>query len=68
MRIAFDIKLMRPGCVLLQAVLRCNSQLAHRFPTKSWLLTPTPDLRVYEASDEQIEHLVEMVEKQHGSE
>jgi len=62
-KIAFDCNLIRPGCVLLQAALGGESSLAQRFPTESWLLSPTPDLQVYEATDEQIEMLVEKVEE-----
>lgn len=57
-RIAFDIKLMRPACVLLQAAFGCDSDLAHRFPTESWLIGITDDMRAYEVTDEQISQLV----------
>lgn len=61
MKIAFDIEQMRPGCVLLQAALGCNSFLAHKFPTESWLLFPTPGLKVYEITEEQLPMLVSKV-------
>lgn len=65
-RIAFDIKLMRPGCVLLQVALGCRSRIAHKFPVESWLIAPTPDLRVYEITDEQLSRLIARVENQRG--
>lgn len=60
-KIAFDIEQMKPGCVLLQAALGCQSSIAHRFPVESWLLAPTPGLKVYEITDEQLTILTERV-------
>lgn len=54
--IAYDIKLKRPGCVLLQTVMGAtisNSKL-HAFPQGSWLLAPTPDLKLYPVDDERM--------------
>lgn len=65
MKIAFDIKEMKPGCVLLQASMGCDSSLSHHFDTKHWLLAPTPDLRVYEVSDSQLKELIRIVEEIH---
>ena len=61
MKIAFDVEQMKPGCVLLQAALGCDHILAHRFPAESWILSPTPNLRVYEVTEEQVPMLVEKV-------
>lgn len=64
MRIAFDVKLRRPGCVLLQAALRCDSSVVMReFPAETWLTFPTPDLEIYEALPEHIPRLVAMAKK-----
>lgn len=70
-KIAYDVKLMRPGCVLLQAAFRCDSQVAHAFDPQDWLLAPTPDLKVYPLRDDaQLKQLVEMTrqkrENPHG--
>ena len=65
MKIAFDIELMKPGCVLLQASLGGDPQLASRFDTRHWLLYPTPNLRVYEVTEEQLNQLVQIVEIKH---
>jgi len=64
MKLAFDIELMRPGCVLLQAGMGCDPQLAHEFPASTWLLAPTPNLEVYETSETQLRQLVTMVKEQ----
>lgn len=55
---AFDFKLMRPGCVLLQAAMGCfkedGSNPALDFPNESWLLAPTPDLKAYSIATEEM--------------
>ena len=63
MRIVFDIKQKRPGCALLQGAMRGDIHAVHRFPTESWLTAPTPDMRAYETSEEQLEMLVAYVKK-----
>lgn len=65
MRIAFDITLMRPGCVLLQAAMGADPEAAKRFPADTWLIAPTPDLVVRNITDSQLDQLVGMVEKLH---
>lgn len=58
--IAYDVKLRRPGCALLQAALGCDPALASAFPTDTWLLAPTDDLKVYPIpNDEFLQRLVE---------
>jgi hypothetical protein len=60
-KIAYDAKLKRPGCVLLQATLGCaEPNLAGLFPVNSWLLAPTPDLRAYPVTDAQLLKLIRM--------
>lgn len=63
MKIAFDADLRRPGCVLLQAALGGTPELASHFPTESWLVAPTPGLRLYEVTEDQLEILVQMSSK-----
>ena len=67
MKIAFDIKLMKPGCVLLQAAFGCDrgSDFGRLFPAQTWLVAPTPDLKVYEVTTEQLEQLSQMVQEKH---
>lgn len=59
--LAFDISLMRPGCVLIQAVKGCRAGLAELFNTETWLLSPTDDLRVYPTTGKQLKQLVAAV-------
>ena len=44
---AYDMDLMRPGCVLLQAAMGGSVPAANRFPTESWLTHLTPGMRLY---------------------
>lgn len=61
--LAFSPSRRRPGCVLLQACLGGSSALAQRFPTETWLLAPTDDMRVYPVADEaQLGQLGQLVE------
>lgn len=62
MKIVFDIGLMRPACVLVQAALGGDPEVAHRFPLNSWLLAPTDGMKVYELTEEQIPILVGKVQ------
>jgi hypothetical protein len=58
--IAYDLKLKRPGCVLLQAVMGGDARAASQFDPKKWLLAPTPDLKLYPLTDEVLEKLLEI--------
>jgi hypothetical protein len=60
-KIAFDIKLMRPACVLLQAVYGCDAHVLRDFNGESWLLVPTDDLRLYELDEKQLRLLSQRV-------
>ena len=61
MKIAYDIKLMRPGCALIQAAMggACN-EITMRFPLESWIEGATPNMKVYEVNEEQLEKLIKM--------
>ena len=61
MKVAFDIKLMRPACALLAAGLGASVEAANRFNTDDWLLSPTPDMGIYETTEAQFEILVNKV-------
>jgi len=61
MRLAFDIKLMKPACVLVAAGMGADTYLASKFNTRDWLLAPTPDMKVYEINDDQLAQLVNKV-------
>lgn len=61
-RIAYDVDLMRPGCVLLQAVMVGGGEwnIASAFPSETWLTHPTPGMKVYAVTDDELRRLVEM--------
>jgi hypothetical protein len=65
-KIAYDTKLKRPGCVLLQAAMGCKPEVAHPFEPSTWLIHPTPDLKVYPLTPEILEKLVIMTNTQHN--
>ena len=58
MKIAYDIKLMRPACPILQVTLGGDPSVSHEFNSEHWITFPTPDLRVYNISDHQLKLLV----------
>lgn len=67
MKIAYDAALKKPGCVLLQAVMGGTvppSKFHECFDAADWLLAPTPDLRVYEVTEEQLRKLTEITKRQ----
>lgn len=60
-RVVYDIKLMRPACVLVAASFGVNPEVNRQFDTQDWLLSPTPDMKVYPIeSDEQLAQLIKM--------
>lgn len=63
MKIAYDIRQMRPGCVLLQAAMGGDPFCAKQFDSETWLVFPTPDLHVYEVSDKQLQELIRRTKK-----
>lgn len=62
MKVLYDTELLRPGCVLLQAAYGCPLEAAHAFDSRDWLVAPTPAMRVYEVTDEQLPLLVKKTE------
>lgn len=57
MRLVFDMKLRRPGCVILQAAMGGDTRAANRLPAESWLVAPTDDMRVYEITEAELDQL-----------
>ena len=45
--LVYDADLRRPGCVLIQAAMGGSTSAAQLFSTASWLLAPTPGMKVY---------------------
>lgn len=58
MRIVYDTTLDQPACVLVAAALGGDPNVANLFPSESWLLTPTPNMGVFDATPEQVAILV----------
>ena len=57
--LAYDATLRRPGCAAIQAWFGATPGVERDFPAESWLLGPTPDMRVWEVTDEQVEQLIQ---------
>jgi len=60
-KIVFDIELMRPACVLIQAAMGGDPVTASAFPSETWLLVPTPGMTLYEVTPVQLRALVAKV-------
>lgn len=54
----FDAKVMQPGCVILAAAAGTDREVVARF--NNWLTAPTPDMRIYRTTPEQLDRLVEI--------
>ncbi len=57
MTIVFDTVLLRPGCVLLQAALggtTPSSKFFALFPSETWLVSITPNMRCYRVTEPQL--------------
>lgn len=61
--LTYDPTLDRPGCVLLAAALGGDMRATQRFPSESWLLAPTDDMRTFRATPEQVDALVARVSR-----
>jgi hypothetical protein len=63
-KIAYDTKLCRPGCALIQAAMGCDPNIADNFDTRDWLLVPTDDMGVFPIlSDDMLMALVRKTER-----
>ena len=62
-RLVYDAELKRPGCAILQAAFGCNPRLANEFDSKTWLLAPTPNMKVYAVTDQELGFLVRLSDK-----
>ena len=66
--IAYDIRRMRPGCVIIQAHMGAtisNGDFEMHFPVETWLLAPTDDMKLYEVTEKQLDVLSVMTEEHH---
>lgn len=61
MFIAYDTVLKRPGCVVVQAGMGGSSSIvSQHFDAVDWLTYPTPDMKLFPTTEEQIPTLVEI--------
>jgi hypothetical protein len=66
--IAYDVMLRRPGCAMLQAVLGCSvTPDALSRMLDAWLLHPTPDLKVYSVTEDELEQLISLTNEHERS-
>lgn len=66
-RIVFDVTRLRPACALIQAGLGGSWSVASNFPPVSWLLHPTPEMRLYEVTPDELAALVRKVKARYGT-
>lgn len=59
----YDCKLRRPACALLQAVLGGDDGACTVFDSRHWLLSPTPDMRLYEVDQDRLRDLISITEQ-----
>ena len=64
--LAYDQKKMKVGCVLIQAGMGGNSEVAQEFRTDLWELAPSDDMKVYHIKNrEELDRIITMTEKFH---
>lgn len=61
-KIAYSVKMMRPGCVLIQAAMGCDPAVVRDFDSRHWIVggEGCDDMAVYPVTDAQLERLVHM--------
>ena len=53
-KLLFDNKLKKPGCVILQVMAGCaHNNTFMQMTFTDWLVNPTPDMKIYEATEDQ---------------
>lgn len=65
MKIAFDVEEMKPGCVLIQAALGCDPNVADAFDPDDWIVDRIAGMKVYEVTEGQLVELVAKVKERH---
>jgi len=68
-RLAYDVQLRRPGCVIVQATVgagRDGARACQAFDCRHWLLAPTPGMQVMTVTRDQFHQLVDMSLGKHG--
>lgn len=67
MRILFDIKQMKVGCPLLQIAFGGSAGICRDFPSETWFISPTEDMKLYGVTDRELSILLHMTLRQHVS-
>lgn len=57
--LAFDFTLGKPGCAIIQAAMGADydHDFGVDFPSDTWLIEPTPNMGIYEVTDDQYTYL-----------
>lgn len=63
MKLLFDIREMKVGCALMQAIYGGTPTLSGSFDTKHWFLAPTENMKLYNVTEQQVEFLIEKMNK-----
>jgi hypothetical protein len=64
--IAFDIKLRRPGCALIQSVMGSTvtpAELELHFGSETWVTSMTNSMRLMPVTDEQYAMCIDMAKR-----
>lgn len=62
-RIVYDPVLKRPGCILLQVLMGGTVGTEDIFMMGDWLVDPTPNMRVFEVTEAELELLKKVSRK-----
>jgi hypothetical protein len=58
-KLVYDLSLKRPACAILQAVFGGDQGIAGSFPSEHWLTAPTPGMKAYQISNEELGKVIE---------
>jgi hypothetical protein len=58
-KLVYDLEKKRPACALLQAVLGGDQGMANNFPSEHWLIAPTPGMKTYQISDQELASVIQ---------
>jgi len=64
--VAYDVELLRVGCALIQAATGATIGNADLMRFDDWLTAPTPGLRLYETTEQELESLIAITNRKGG--
>lgn len=67
MKLAFDMTLRRPGCALIQAAFGGDTSASSSFDVGTWLVFPTPEMRLYELDEATLSKVAEAVNREQAT-